>query len=162
MKTARNSLPAAPNMRRDPTPTASVRVEASGIRRAAQAIMAVRAADAREAARHPRASPVASWLARRFLALWTIAVLATAAAFVAHLALRFETVRLGYDVGHARREQRSLVEQRRLLSLEAATLGQADRVEAVARGSLGMDVPVPSRVVPMGARASRRASGGVR
>jgi cell division protein FtsL len=83
----------------------------------------------------------------RFLALWTVAVLATAAAFVVHLAVRFETVRLGYDVGAARRAQRELVESRRLLSLEAATLQQAERVETVARGALGMDVPDDPRVV---------------
>lgn len=130
------------------------------MRRAARALAAVSALGS--ARTTPRSSVIAAWLARRFLALWAIAVLATAAAFVAHLALRFETVRLGYDVGGARRAQRSLVEQRRLLSLEAATLGQADRVEAVARGSLGMDVPLPARIVPMGAHVSRRSSGGVR
>ena len=35
----------------------------------------------------------------RFLPLWCVAVLATATAFVVHLAIRFETVRLGYEVG---------------------------------------------------------------
>ncbi len=142
-----------------------VRADAAAVRRAAQAIAAVRAATngPPPSPRQARlATPLSAWLAHRFLALWTIAVLATAVAFVAHLALRFETVRLGYDVGKARREQSALVEQRRLLSIEAATLGQAGRVEAVARGSLGMDVPPPARVVPMGARASRRAAGGVR
>lgn len=98
----------------------------------------------------------------RFLALWTAAVLATAAAFVVHLALRFETVRLGYAVGDARREQRRLIEQGRLLSIEAATLRQAHRVEAVARGSLEMDVPEPERVVPIDGRRTQRASGRVR
>jgi len=95
----------------------------------------------------------------RFVMLWTVAVLATAAAFVAHLALRFETVRLGYDVGHARQEQRRLVEERRLLSLEAATLRQSVRVEAVARGSLGMDVPDGDRVVPVGGRRATATAG---
>jgi cell division protein FtsL len=98
----------------------------------------------------------------RFLALWTVAVLATAASFVMHLALRFETVRLGYEVGAARKEQRRLVEARRLLSLEAATLRQADRVEAVARGSLEMEVPDPSRVITVGERSRLVSSGGAR
>lgn len=98
----------------------------------------------------------------RFLALWTAAVLATGAAFVVHLALRFETVRLGYEVGQARREQRSLIEQRRLLAIEAATLRQAQRVEAVARGALDMDVPDPDRIVPIDGRRQRRAAGRVR
>ena len=98
----------------------------------------------------------------RFLALWAAAVLATSAAFVAHLSLRLETVRLGYEVGQARREQRRLVEQRRLLSIEAATLREPERVEAVARGTLGMDVPDPSRVVSVGRRGGRRAAGRMR
>lgn len=98
----------------------------------------------------------------RFVMLWTVAVLATAAAFVAHLALRFETVRLGYDVGRARTEQRRLVEARHLLSLEAATLRQSARVEAVARGSLGMDVPGSDRVVPIGGRRASATAGRIR
>jgi cell division protein FtsL len=98
----------------------------------------------------------------RLLLLWTVAVLATAAAFVAHLSLRLETVRLGYEVGQARREQRLLIEQRRLLSIEAATLRNPERVEAVARGMLAMDVPDSARIVPIGSRAGRRASGRMR
>jgi len=99
----------------------------------------------------------------RFLALWTAAVLATAAAFVVHLAMRFETVRLGYDVGRARREQRSLIESRRLLAIEAATLRQAARIETVARGALEMDVPEPARIVPIeGGAEARRTAGRVR
>ena len=41
----------------------------------------------------------------RFLALWTVAVLATGAAFVAYLALRFESVRIGYQLDRANREK---------------------------------------------------------
>jgi len=85
----------------------------------------------------------------RFLALWTAAVLATAASFIAHLTLRFETIRLGYSVGDARKVQRDLIESKRLLSLEAATLRQADRIETVARGSLRMDVPDPIQIIPV-------------
>lgn len=88
----------------------------------------------------------------RILLLWTAAVIASSAAFIVHLTLRFETVRLGYAVGEARAEQRKLIEERRLLALEAATLSQGDRVEAVARGAFGMSVPPPSRVVSVGER----------
>lgn len=98
----------------------------------------------------------------RFLALWTAAVLACAVAFIAHLAMRFETVRLGYDVGEARREQRRLIEARRLLAIEAATLRQSPRVEAVARGTLKMDVPPPERIVPVGGQPRTRAAGRTR
>jgi cell division protein FtsL len=102
--------------------------------------------------------------APRFLALWFAAVLATVAAFVVHLAMRHEVNRLGLEVDAARREQRRLVEQRRLLSTEAATLRQAPRVEAVARGHLEMEVPSPERIVPIDGRPrqSRRTAGRVR
>ena len=93
-------------------------------------------------------------MSARFLMLWTVAVVATAASFVVHLTLRFETVRLGYDVGAARREQRHLLEARRLLSIEAATLGQPDRVEAVARGAFAMDQPRRPRIVTLWATSS--------
>lgn len=99
---------------------------------------------------------------RRFVALWIAAICAAALAFVAHLALRFETVQLGYDVDLARQEQRRLVEQERLLAIEAATLRAPERVEAVARGRLGMDLPAPERVVTLGARARRAAAGRMR
>jgi cell division protein FtsL len=92
-------------------------------------------------------------MSARILLLWTAAVLASALAFIVHLTLRFETVRLGYDVSEARSEQRKLVESRRLLALEAATLSQSDRIEAVARGSFEMDVPAPTRVISMGGKA---------
>jgi len=69
-----------------------------------------------------------------------------------HLTLRFEAIRLGYDVSEARAEERKLVESRRLLALEAATLSQSDRVEAVARGAFEMDVPGPERVISVGGK----------
>ncbi len=94
----------------------------------------------------------------RFLSLWTVVVVAAALSFIVHLTVRFETVRLGYGVGKAREEQRALVEQRRLLSLEAATLRQADRGEAVGGGAFDMDVASADRVIPMG-KAVRRTSG---
>jgi cell division protein FtsL len=98
----------------------------------------------------------------RFLALWIAAVLACATAFIVHLSMRFETVRLGYEVGAARRAHGRLIEQRRLLALEAATLRASGRIEAVARGTLGMDVPESDRVVPVGRAAARSAAGRVR
>ena len=97
-------------------------------------------------------------MSARLLLLWTAAVFASALAVIVHLTLRFETVRLGYDVSSARSEERKLVEARRLLSLEAATLGQSDRVEAVARGGFDMDVPAPARVISVGGK-SRVLSG---
>jgi cell division protein FtsL len=98
----------------------------------------------------------------RFLPLWCVAVLATAAAFVVHLSIRFETVRLGYEVSEERGRQRELLQDRRLLSIEAATLRQSGRIETIARGTLGMEVPKPTRIVTMREPETRSAAGRVR
>jgi cell division protein FtsL len=98
----------------------------------------------------------------RFLVLWTVAVLATAVSFVVHLTLRFETVRLGYQVSEARRMQRELIDSQHLLSLEAATLRQPDRVEAVARGRLGMDVAKPAQIISLRTGQGNTLAGGSR
>jgi cell division protein FtsL len=62
-------------------------------------------------------------------------------------------------VGDARKVQRELIESKRLLSLEAATLRQADRIETVARGSLSMDVPDPIQIIPVGKTHSVESPG---
>jgi len=86
---------------------------------------------------------------RPFLALWTLAVIATVAAFVLHLGLRGRTVDLGYKLGRARAEQARLREVKRVLSLEAASYETPQRVEMVARTLLGMNPPPPERVIPL-------------
>ncbi|MCS6797749.1 MAG: cell division protein FtsL [Myxococcota bacterium] len=93
---------------------------------------------------------------RRFLALWTAAVVAATCAFVVHLALRFETVRLGYAVGEARRAQRQWLDRHRWLTVEAASLRAPARIEAIARPLLGMDAPPVHDVVVV-----REGGGGV-
>jgi len=99
---------------------------------------------------------------QRFLPLWCVAVLATAAAFVVHLAIRFETVRLGYEVSDERSRQQELLQDRRLLSIEAATLRQSGRIETIARGTLGMEIAKPTRIVTMSEKRQHVASGRVR
>ena len=98
----------------------------------------------------------------RFLSLWCVAVLATAAAFVVHLSIRFETVRLGYEVSEERERERELLQDKRLLSIEAATLRQSGRIETIARGTLGMEVPKPTRIVTMQPSGKPSAAGRVR
>ncbi len=92
---------------------------------------------------------------RPFLALWTVAVIATVAAFVVHLALRGRTVDLGYKLGKARAEQARLREVKRVLSLEAASQETPQRVEYVARTLLGMTPPPPERVIALRGYAPR-------
>jgi cell division protein FtsL len=86
---------------------------------------------------------------RPFLVLWTLAVAASTAAFVLHLALRGRTVQLGYELGRARGEQARLREVKRVLELEAASFETPQRVEVVARTLLGMQPPSADRILPM-------------
>ena len=95
---------------------------------------------------------------RPFLALWTVAVVATVAAFVVHLALRGRTVDLGYKLGKARSEQARLREVKRVLSLEAASYETPQRVEYVARTLLGMSPPPPERVIALHGYAPKAPS----
>jgi cell division protein FtsL len=90
-------------------------------------------------------------LSRAFVTLWTFAVIATASAFVLHLALRGKTVSLGYALGHARAEQARLREVKRVLQVESASYKTPERVEIVAHTLLAMDPPAPSRVVSLSA-----------
>jgi cell division protein FtsL len=87
--------------------------------------------------------------ARPFLILWTLAVVATVAAFVLHLALRGKNVQLGYELGKARGEQAQLREVKRVLELEAASYETPQRVEVVARTLLGMQAPEADRIIPI-------------
>ncbi len=96
---------------------------------------------------------------RPFVALWTLAVIATVLAFVLHLGLRGRTVDVGYKLGKARKEQARLREVKRVLSLEAASYRTPQRVEMVARTLFAMTPPPPERVVVLkGAPAPSRGT----
>jgi cell division protein FtsL len=86
---------------------------------------------------------------RPFLALWTLAVLASVAAFVLHLGLRGRIFKLGYEMGKERNEQARLREARRVLELEVASFQNPQRVEVIAKTLLGMQPPTPDRIIPM-------------
>jgi cell division protein FtsL len=94
-----------------------------------------------------------------FLAVWTLAIVATSSAFIVHLALRSKTVQLGYELGRARQEQSRLREVKRVLELEVASYKTPGRVEIVARTLLGMEPPGLDRIVPMGPASSPPAAG---
>jgi cell division protein FtsL len=84
-----------------------------------------------------------------FLPVWTLAIVATASAFVVHLALRSKTVQLGYELGRVRQDEARLREVKRVLELEAASYKTPERVEIVARMLLGMEAPPSERIVPI-------------
>jgi cell division protein FtsL len=94
----------------------------------------------------------------RYLAWWVVAVMATGAAYVSYLTLRFETVRLGYELDEATHEHRRLAELQRLVALEVQTLRERQRVHAIAERSLGMASPELARVVVVEARETARES----
>lgn len=96
----------------------------------------------------------------RVLALWTVTVLATGAAFIAYLALRFESVRIGYQLDQAHKEHKRLTELSRMLTLEVQTLREPARVQAIAERTLGMTAPDKTRVVAVGARLAARTGAG--
>jgi cell division protein FtsL len=74
---------------------------------------------------------------------------ASASAFIVHLALRSRTVALGYELGEKRTEQARLREAKRVLSLEAASYQTPERIELVARSLLGMAPPSADRVIAL-------------
>ncbi|MCU0655501.1 MAG: cell division protein FtsL [Polyangiaceae bacterium] len=87
---------------------------------------------------------------RPFLVLWVLAVTASVAAFVLHLAMRSKAMHLGYELGRARAEQARLREVRRVIELEVASYHTPQRVEVVARTLLHMEPPSPDRIIAMG------------
>lgn len=102
---------------------------------------------------------------RSFLALWTLAVLAATSAFVLYLALRVQSVQLGYDLGRVHTRVARLREVKRVLELELASYKTPERVDLVARTLLGMSEPTPDRILSAGAepeRAPDRAGQGKR
>ena len=85
--------------------------------------------------------------ATSFLTLWTVAVLASTAAFCAYLKLRVDAIQMGYELGKTQAKLARLREVKRVLQLEVASYQTPERVEFVARTVLGMDLPAPSRML---------------
>lgn len=87
---------------------------------------------------------------RPFLILWTLAVVAATAAFCLHLAIRVQTVQLGYELGRAHAHLGRLREVRRVLELEVASHETPERVDFVSRTLLGMNEPSADRIFSAG------------
>lgn len=83
----------------------------------------------------------------RIVVPWVVAIVATSVALVLHLTVRFETIRLGYEVGELRAEYEGLVEKKRLLMLERATLRHVPRIRKIATHVFAMEPPDPARVI---------------
>lgn len=88
--------------------------------------------------------------ANMFLALWTLAVVATASAFLFYLAVRVQTVDTGYELGRAHGEVARLREVERVLELELSAHETPERVDLISRTLFGMEEPAPERVFSAG------------
>jgi len=82
-----------------------------------------------------------------FLVLWTMAVLASTAAFCAYLTLRVRAIEMGYELGRVHGQLGRLREVRRVLELEVASYQTPERVDLVARTLLGMKPPGTGRMM---------------
>jgi cell division protein FtsL len=82
-----------------------------------------------------------------FLVLWTMAVLASTAAFCAFLTLRVRAIEMGYELGRVHGQLARLREVRRVLELEVASYQTPERVDLVARTLLGMGPPGVDRML---------------
>lgn len=96
-----------------------------------------------------------------YLILFLLVTAATVGAFVWHLNVRYEGIRLGYETSRARAERARLLVERRELRLELASLKAPERIEALAREKLDMEMPKHDRIVTVGTkRRAVLASGG--
>lgn len=84
-----------------------------------------------------------------YVLMMTVVIVIVCGAFIFHLSVRFEGVRLGYETSKARSLQTRLLLEQRELRLELASLKAPERVEADAREKLGMEVPDHGRIVPI-------------
>ncbi|MDX2051471.1 MAG: hypothetical protein SFV15_03710 [Polyangiaceae bacterium] len=85
-----------------------------------------------------------------FLTLWTLAVLAATSAFVLFLALRVNSIEIGYELGRVHTKVARLREVKRVLELELASQKTPERIEFVARALFDMSPPEPSRLIAAG------------
>jgi cell division protein FtsL len=83
-----------------------------------------------------------------------------AGAFVSHLYVRYDGIRLGYETSKARALRTRMLLERRELRLELASLKSPREIETEARERLGMTAPDHDRIVPIRPRRMVAASGG--
>lgn len=87
---------------------------------------------------------------RPFLVLWTLAIAAATTAFTVFLALRMQSIEIGYDLGRAHQHLGRLREVKRVLELELSSHQTPERVDLVARNVLGMGEPSADRMLSAG------------
>jgi cell division protein FtsL len=96
--------------------------------------------------------PVADKISVSYLLVVCLVVALVTVAFVFHLHIRFEGVRLGYQTSQARVQRARLLVERRELRLELASLKAPKHVESEARKKLDMEMPDYRRIVSIGSK----------
>lgn len=102
----------------------------------------------------------AARLGAGYLALLLMVIALVAGAFVSHLYVRYDGIRLGYETSKARALRTRMLLERRELRLELASLKSPREIETEARERLGMTAPDHDRIVPIRPRRMVAASGG--
>ena len=95
--------------------------------------------------RAPARRPTLGVVLRQLLPGAVVASL-VAAVGILHVAARTEVVDTGYTLSHLESENRSLLLENGRLRLELGTLKRSERLEKLARESLGMAPPAPGAV----------------
>jgi len=85
-----------------------------------------------------------------YVMLLVLIVFCITVAFVFHLSVRFEGIRLGYETSKERSTQTRLLLERRELRLELASLKSPHRVEVEAKERLDMSVPDHRKIITIG------------
>jgi cell division protein FtsL len=96
--------------------------------------------------------PTAEKTPASYLFVVCLVVALVCAAFVFHLQVRFEGVRLGYLTSQARVQRARMLVERRELRLELASLKAPKHVESEAREKLDMEMPDYRRIVTIGSK----------
>jgi cell division protein FtsL len=97
---------------------------------------------------------------RRAAALLAVTVFFTAAA-LAHVWVRLQVVRLGYQISRETEREKRLQQVHRKLQVERALLRSPERLERLARERLRLTMPDPGIIQRLKARPVRRARRGL-
>jgi len=81
------------------------------------------------------------------LLIFTLLLLCFVGASLFYVWSRIQVIQLGYEISHALKEERALVETGKRLRLEIATLKSYTRIEKLAVEELRMVKPKPDQVI---------------
>lgn len=81
------------------------------------------------------------------LGLWIVIICLMVGMLSAMVWVRFEHVRVGYEVTAALNQQKALISRQNYLKVEVARLKSADRIAQIATGQLGLSKPTLEQTV---------------